>query len=142
MDIVSLRDDVTTINVAAGERRRYTQLAHIFGQSMTDNLVIGGLTDTAQRKVCLIFPLRLSIARFACQLAWATSSADVVERFTDISIVKELDQNSIHKPENTFTISPEFHGPFDELQFSLHPVGPVSKLLNSPPLAPLNTRSV
>ncbi|KAK0448787.1 hypothetical protein EV421DRAFT_1999932 [Armillaria borealis] len=91
---------------SAGERRRNTILAHIFGQSTTDNIVVGGLTDAAQRK-----------------LAWAASAADVVERFAEVSIVNELNQNSIHKPENTFTISPEFHGPFDELQFSLHPVG-------------------
>ncbi|KAK0240663.1 hypothetical protein EDD85DRAFT_933864 [Armillaria nabsnona] len=106
-DIVSLRDDLTTINVAAGERRGNTMLAHIFGQSTADNIVVGGLTDAAQRK-----------------LAWATSSADAVERFADSSIVKELNQNSIHKPENTFSISPEFRGMFDELQFSLHPVEP------------------
>ncbi|PBK73554.1 hypothetical protein ARMSODRAFT_1081732 [Armillaria solidipes] len=86
------------------ERRRNTILAHIFGQSTTDNIVVGGLTDAAQRK-----------------LAWATSSTDVVGRFTCISAIQEL---NIHRAENTFTISPEFHGPFDELQFSLHSVGP------------------
>ncbi|PBK95504.1 hypothetical protein ARMGADRAFT_1164063 [Armillaria gallica] len=107
VNIVNLCDDLTTINVAAGERRRNTVLAHIFGQSTADNILVGGLTGAAQRK-----------------LAWAASAADVVERFADISIVKELNQNNIHKPENTFTVSPEFHGPFDELQFSLHPVGP------------------
>ncbi|KAK0225302.1 hypothetical protein IW262DRAFT_1479778 [Armillaria fumosa] len=81
----------------------YTSLGHIFGQSTMDNTT--GMTSAARAK-----------------LAWAASAAAVIERFSGISVVKELDRNYIHRPENTFTISDGLHTAFDQLTFSLHPI--------------------
>ncbi|KAK0213228.1 hypothetical protein DFS33DRAFT_1394025 [Desarmillaria ectypa] len=103
VDNDSLRDGLTTIDLPTGERKTSTQLGHIFNESTTGHIV--GLTDAAQKK-----------------LDWAASAAAVVERFAQISILKELNQNNVHRPENTFTISPEFHDPFDRLQISLRPI--------------------
>ncbi|KAK0213169.1 hypothetical protein DFS33DRAFT_1269795 [Desarmillaria ectypa] len=103
VDDDSLRNGLTTIDLPAGERKTSTELGHIFSESTTYHIV--GLTDAAQKK-----------------LDWASSSSAVIERFAGISVVEELNQNNVHRPENTFTISPEFHRLFDRLQLSLHPI--------------------
>ncbi|SJL11377.1 uncharacterized protein ARMOST_14780 [Armillaria ostoyae] len=94
LDVASVDNGLTT----AGERMRCTALGHIFNESPTGNIV--GLTDAAQEK-----------------LEWATSIAAVVQRFADISVV------NVHSAQNTFTITPDFHGLFYRLRISLHPIG-------------------
>ncbi|KAK0217686.1 hypothetical protein EDD85DRAFT_1029431 [Armillaria nabsnona] len=96
---------------AAGECVDGTQLGHIFSQSMTEH--IAGLTDAAQRK-----------------LKWAVTASAVVERFAEISVPKELNQNNIHRAENTFTISAGLHMAFEGLMVSLHPIEPDDGNLN------------
>ncbi|KAK0438225.1 hypothetical protein EV421DRAFT_1906766 [Armillaria borealis] len=103
VDIASFDAGLTSVNVAAGDRMKVTVLGHIFGQSTMDNTA--GLTNAAQIK-----------------LAWAASAAAVVQRFASISIVEELNQNNIHRAENTFTITPDYHSALDELRISLHPI--------------------
>ncbi|KAK0462435.1 uncharacterized protein EV420DRAFT_1639659 [Desarmillaria tabescens] len=93
MDIDSFDDGLTTMNEAAGERMRSTVLGHIvFGPSRADYTV--GLTDVAQRK-----------------LAWATSPAAIIKRLVNVEFESESD---IHRAENTFTVTPDFHHAFDE----------------------------
>ncbi len=96
-----------------------------------------------QRKKLVHLPLPFvcsSLIKFTFQLDWATSLADVVKRFTDISAVEQLNQNNTHCAQNTFTVSPEFHGPFGRLRISLQPIGHVRELVFFPFL--LNARSI
>ncbi|KAK0440114.1 hypothetical protein EV421DRAFT_808374 [Armillaria borealis] len=102
VDTNSFDTGLTTVNET--ERITDIQLGHIFGELMSNCIV--GMTDAAQKK-----------------LDWAASAADVVKRFGDISVVEELNQTNIHSAQNTFTVSPEFNGPFDRLRISLQPVG-------------------
>ncbi|SJL15787.1 uncharacterized protein ARMOST_19292 [Armillaria ostoyae] len=96
----------------AGECVDGTQLGHIFSQSMTEH--IAGLTDAAQRK-----------------LKWAVTAFAVVERFTKILVAEELNQNNIHRAENTFTISAGLQMTFEALRVSLHAIEPVGSNLNT-----------
>ncbi|KAK0455560.1 uncharacterized protein EV420DRAFT_1644783 [Desarmillaria tabescens] len=98
MDTASLRNDLTTIYLAAGERKTDMEPGHIFKmQDQDQGYIGGGLIDA---------------------LSWASSASTVLERLAGSS-VPELNQN---KAENTFTISPNLHGPFDWLGISLHPI--------------------
>ncbi|KAK0237202.1 hypothetical protein EDD85DRAFT_953213 [Armillaria nabsnona] len=102
VDTSSFDTGLTTVNRT--ERITDTELGHIlFSESMSDRIV--GMTDAAQKK-----------------LDWAASAADVVKRFGDISVVEELNQNKIYSTQNTFTVSLEFHGPFNRLRISLQPI--------------------
>ncbi|KAK0479330.1 hypothetical protein IW261DRAFT_1480294 [Armillaria novae-zelandiae] len=89
---------VDLVKVAAS-----TSLGHIFGQSMMDHTA--GVTRAARAK-----------------LEWAATAAAVIERFAGIPILEELNQNDIHRPENTFTIADGLHAAFDRLSFSLCPI--------------------
>lgn len=104
VDKDSAINGLTVINMDVGERMRGTGPGHIFNELMTDHIV--GLSDAAQRK-----------------LEWAFSAAAIVQRFAQISVVQELNRNNIHRAENTFTTTRDFHGLFDELSVSLHPIG-------------------
>ncbi|KAK0492420.1 hypothetical protein EDD18DRAFT_1108810, partial [Armillaria luteobubalina] len=55
-------------------------------------------------------------------MEWAATAAAVIERFAGIPILEELNQNDIHRPENTFTIADGLHPAFDRLSFSLCPI--------------------
>ncbi|KAG7440730.1 uncharacterized protein BT62DRAFT_838005, partial [Guyanagaster necrorhizus] len=96
VDKDSAINGLTVINMDVGERMRGTGPGHIFNELMTDHIV--GLSDAAQRK-----------------LEWAFSAAAIVQRFAQISVVQELNRNNIHRAENTFTTTRDFHGLFDEL---------------------------
>ncbi|KAK0462431.1 uncharacterized protein EV420DRAFT_1187144 [Desarmillaria tabescens] len=103
VDINSFDDGLTTVNEAAGEGMRSTVLGHIvFGPSTADYTV--GLTDVVRRK-----------------LAWVTSAAAVIKRFTNVDFQSE-GESDIHRAENTFTVTPDFHHAFDELRVSLRPI--------------------
>ncbi|PBK69396.1 hypothetical protein ARMSODRAFT_1018811 [Armillaria solidipes] len=95
VDTNSSDTGLTTVNET--ERITDTQLGHIFGEFMSDCIV--GMTDAAHKKACLSSP------------------------YIYISVVEELNQNKIHCAQNTFTVSPEFHGPFGRLRISLQPIG-------------------
>ncbi|KAK0455558.1 uncharacterized protein EV420DRAFT_1765589 [Desarmillaria tabescens] len=101
-DAASLRNGLTTIDLAAGERKADMELCYIFKMTGDEEqgYIGGGLTEAARRK-----------------LGWASSAAIVLERLASISLVQD-----IHEAENTFTISPNLHGPWDQLQISLHPI--------------------
>ncbi|KAK0207730.1 hypothetical protein IW262DRAFT_1469067 [Armillaria fumosa] len=98
-----------------------TSLGHIFGQSMMDHTA--GMTRAAHAKVHLS-PYERSIiqSQFGCQLEWAATAAAIIEWFAGIPILEELNQNDIHRPENTFTIANGLHATFNRLSFSLCPV--------------------
>ncbi|KAK0466960.1 uncharacterized protein EV420DRAFT_1635996 [Desarmillaria tabescens] len=92
VDTTSLRNGLTTIDLAAGERKTDIELGYISKTTGNENqgYIRGGLTDAARRK-----------------LGWASSTATVLERLAGISIVED-----IHRAENTFTISPNHHRPW------------------------------
>ncbi|KAG7446608.1 uncharacterized protein BT62DRAFT_1005895 [Guyanagaster necrorhizus] len=73
-------------------------------ESMTGRTI--GPTDAAQRK-----------------LEWASSAAAVVQRFAETSVVKEPNQDNVHRPANTFTIAAGYHVECDGHNISLHPIG-------------------
>ncbi|KAK0455544.1 uncharacterized protein EV420DRAFT_1749332 [Desarmillaria tabescens] len=102
VDAASLRNGLTTIDLVAGERKADMELCYIFKMTGDEEqgYIGGGLTDVARRK-----------------LGWASSAAAVLERLAGIPMVQD-----IHEAENTFTISPNLHGPWDQLQISLHPI--------------------
>ncbi|KAK0455551.1 uncharacterized protein EV420DRAFT_1765587 [Desarmillaria tabescens] len=102
VDATSLWNELTTIDLAAGERKADMELCYIFKMTGDENqgYIGGGLTDAARRK-----------------LRWASSAAAVLERLAGISVVQD-----IHEAENTFVISPNLHGPWDRLWISLHPI--------------------
>ncbi|KAK0225304.1 hypothetical protein IW262DRAFT_1456386 [Armillaria fumosa] len=103
LDHSSFQKDQTLFNEASGGFVGTTSLGHIFNQSTMD--LTAGMTSVARAK-----------------LAWAASAAAVIERFSGISVAKELNRNYIHRPENTFTISDGLHRTFDMFYFSLHPI--------------------
>ncbi|KAK0502204.1 hypothetical protein EDD18DRAFT_1346783 [Armillaria luteobubalina] len=100
----SFRKDPMRFPEASRVNVAYTSLGHIFGQLTMDHTT--GMTSAARAK-----------------LAWATSAAAVIEWFSGISVVNELNGNDIHRPENTFTIADGLHTAFDQLAFSLRPIG-------------------
>ncbi|KAK0209755.1 hypothetical protein IW262DRAFT_1498226 [Armillaria fumosa] len=103
VDAVSLHKAPMLVNKTSEDSAGSTSLGHIFGQSTMDNT--SGMTSAARAK-----------------LAWAASAAAVVERFSGISVVEELNGNATHRLQNTFTIADNLHSLFDMLYFSLRPI--------------------
>ncbi|KAK0492963.1 hypothetical protein EDD18DRAFT_1357347 [Armillaria luteobubalina] len=102
VDLVSYEEDPMRFNEAP-EVVATTSLGHIFSQSIMDHTA--GMTRAARAK-----------------MEWAATAAAVIERFAGIPILEELNQNDIHRPENTFTIADGLHPAFDRLSFSLCPI--------------------
>ncbi|KAK0437125.1 uncharacterized protein EV420DRAFT_1770121 [Desarmillaria tabescens] len=102
VDTTSLRNGLTTIDLAAGERKTDMELGYIFKTTgdQEQGYIREGLTDAVRRK-----------------LGWASSAAAVLERLAGITLVQD-----IHEVENTFTISPNLHGLWGRLWISLHPI--------------------
>ncbi|KAG7088774.1 hypothetical protein E1B28_012740 [Marasmius oreades] len=79
----------------------YTQVAHIFGESNNEAILGEGHT---------------------VKLEWASTAAALVERYAEISILKELNGSNIYRATNIFTIDQGVHPYFDALEISLEPV--------------------
>ncbi|KAK0184771.1 hypothetical protein F5146DRAFT_1144891 [Armillaria mellea] len=103
VDLVSFEKDPMRFDEAPEVFAGSTSQGHIFGQSMMDHTA--GVTRAARAK-----------------LEWAVTAVAVIERFAGIPILEELNQNDVHRRENTFTIADGLRPTFDRLFFSLCPI--------------------